>query len=177
MSCPRFWTLSSNTLYLHGTFYLSKEIHRCILLHISRGSLSCMFFVISKCILCWLLTVSTQHHPCPLNSSCIHRSRKPKDYISQILLRQGSSFDSTNESHSREIWKVEEKRKPWSFPRHRPASQLLQVLEGGSAAASIRPPMNRLHQGSRQLRSQVTGLLVILITDLKLWFYRVLSKK
>lgn len=115
MSRPRFWTLSSNTLYLHGIFYLSKEIHRCILLHISRGSLSCMFFVISKCILCWLLTVSTQHYPCPLNSSCIHRSRKPKDYISQILVRQASSFDSTNERHSREIWKVEEKQKPWSI--------------------------------------------------------------
>lgn len=51
-----------NTLYLHHTFSLSNKIHTCYLLNTSQGFFCWYVFLISTCMLCWILTVSTQYY-------------------------------------------------------------------------------------------------------------------
>lgn len=46
-----------------------------------------IFFVIFRCISCWLLTHSPQHNPSPSEPFLYHQLLEIKEYISQISLQ------------------------------------------------------------------------------------------
>ena len=128
-----------------------------------RTFLVCMIFLISKCIWCWMLTVSTQHIPALLSSSWVTRSWKPKNYIFQIPMSAGFWFYFHQKRHSCEMWEGEEKQKPLLPPRHRQAGELLRQVQAGSVAgAPIHPSVNHPCPHFRQLRSLVVGLELFL---------------
>lgn len=81
-----------NTLYLHHTFFLSKKIHKCYLLNTSQGFFCWNVFLISTCILCWILTISTQYYPSSPELLLCHqlletqRLHFPDSHASRVLV-------------------------------------------------------------------------------------------
>lgn len=81
-----------NTLYLHHTFSLPKKSHKCYLLNISQGFFCWYVFLISTCILCWILAVSTQYYPSSPELLLCHqlletkRLHFPDSHASRVLI-------------------------------------------------------------------------------------------
>lgn len=85
----------------------------------------------------------------------------------QISCRQGSSFNSTSERHCRRFGRWWRNRSHGLFP--------MVSQAGGSTKASIRPLWITHTRAPGSWDRWWWGLLIF-ITHLKLWFYRVLSK-